>query len=87
MCKIQPRNMGDEKYQTLKVVHFSSLVYEQIFINIWFAIRIWNKYILYDDRFSKGAQATHSVKWDELYKWKNDMKYPRYESELLCAQG
>ncbi len=24
-------------------------------------------------------QATQSVKWDEMYKWKDDMKQPGYE--------
>ncbi len=32
-------------------------------------------------------QATQSVKWNEMYKWKEDMKYPGYEPEQLCAQG
>ncbi len=58
-----------------------------IFINIWFAIRRLNKYILYTKGFSKGMQATHSVKWDEMYKWKDDMKHPGYEPRLICAQG
>ncbi len=31
--------------------------------------------------------ATKSVKWNEMYKWKDDMKYPGYEPEELCAQG
>ncbi len=31
-------------------------------------------------------QATQSVKWNEMYKWKDDMKYPGYESELIWAQ-
>ncbi len=43
-------------------------------INIWFAIRRLNKYILYDDGLSKGTQATQSVKWNEIYKWKDDLK-------------
>ncbi len=29
--------------------------------------------------FSKGTQATQSVKWSEMYKWKDDMKHPGYE--------
>ncbi len=28
-----------------------------------------------------------SVKWDEIYKQKDDMKYPGYEPVQLCAQG
>ncbi len=32
-------------------------------------------------------QATQSVKWNEMYKWKDDMKYPGYKPEQLCAQG
>ncbi len=32
-------------------------------------------------------QATQSVKWNEMYKWKVDMKNPEYEPEQLCAQG
>ncbi len=32
-------------------------------------------------------QDTHSVKWDEMYKWKDDMKHPGYEPELISAQG
>ncbi len=24
-------------------------------------------------------QATQSVKWNEMYKWKDDMKYPGYD--------
>ncbi len=58
-----------------------------IFINIWFAIRRLNKYILYAKGLSKGTQATQSVKWNEMDKWKDDMKYPGYEPEQLCAQG
>ncbi len=46
------------------------------FINIWFAIERLNKYILYARWLSKGMQATQSVKWNEMYKWKDDMKYP-----------
>ncbi len=57
------------------------------FINIWFAIRILNKYILYAKGFSEGTQATQSFKWKEMYKWKDDMKYLGYEPEQLCAQG
>ncbi len=57
------------------------------FINILFAIRRLNKYILYAKGFFKGTQATQSVKWNEMYKWKDDMKYPGYEQEQLCAQG
>ncbi len=30
-------------------------------------------------------QATQSGKWNEMYKWKDDMKYPGYEGELVCA--
>ncbi len=32
-------------------------------------------------------QATQSVKWNEIYKWKDDMKYPGYERDQLCPQG
>ncbi len=56
-----------------------------MFINIWIAIRRLNKYILY--MLSKGTQATQSVKWNEMYKWKDDMKYTGYEPEQLCTQG
>ncbi len=59
--------------------------YVSFFINIWFAIVRLNKYILYAERFSKGKQATQSVKWNEMYIWKDDMKYPGYEPELVCA--
>ncbi len=59
---------------------------KKILINIWFAIRRLNKYILYTKRLSKGTQATQSVKWNEMYKWKDDMKYSGYEPEQLCAQ-
>ncbi len=31
--------------------------------------------------------TTQSVKWNEMYKWKDDMKHPGYEPELICAQG
>ncbi len=46
-----------------------------------------NKYILYTEWLSEGMQATESVKWNEMYKWKDDMKYPGYEPELACAEG
>ncbi len=58
-----------------------------IFIKIWFAIRRLNKYILYAKGLSKCTQVTESVKWNEMYKWKNNMKYPGYETEQLHAQG
>ncbi len=32
-------------------------------------------------------QAIQSVKRNEMYKWKDDMKYSRYEPEQLCTQG
>ncbi len=32
-------------------------------------------------------QGTQTVKWNEIYKWKDDMKYPGYEPDLICAQG
>ncbi len=51
-----------------------------------FAIRRLNKYILNAEGRSKGTQATQSVKWNETYKHKEDMKYPGYKSELVCAQ-
>ncbi len=60
---------------------------KKIFINIRFAIWRLNKYILYAKGLSKGMQATQSVKWNETYKWKDDMKHPGYEPEQLCAQG
>ncbi len=44
-----------------------------IFINLWFAIRRLNKYILYAEGLSKGMQATQSIKWNEMYEWKDDM--------------
>ncbi len=33
-------------------------------------------------------QATQSVKWNEMYKWKDDMKYPGYETEMddMCPR-
>ncbi len=36
---------------------------------------------------TKGTQTTQSVKRNEMYKWKDDMKYTGYELEQLCAQG
>ncbi len=60
---------------------------KNIIINIWFAIRRLNKYILYAKGLSKGMQASQSVNWNEMYKWKDDMKYSGYEPEQLCAQG
>ncbi len=30
-------------------------------------------------------QATQSVKWNEMYKWRDDVKYPVYEPEQLCS--
>ncbi len=32
-------------------------------------------------------QATQSVKWNEMYKWKDDMKHLGYEPELICSKG
>ncbi len=61
--------------------------YLYLFINIWFAIRRLNKYILYAKGLSKGTQVTQGVKWNEMYKWKDYMKYPGYEHEQLGAQG
>ncbi len=69
------------------LIGFIYLFKKNICINIWFAIRRLNKYILYAKRLSKGTQATQSVKWNEMYTWKDDMKYPGYEPEHLCAQG
>ncbi len=66
---------------------FSYLNFLFSFIKIWFAIRRLNEYILYAKGLSKGMQATQSVKWNEMYKWKVDMKNPEYEPEQLCAQG
>ncbi len=34
-----------------------------------------NKYILYGKGFLKPRMATQSVKWNEMYKWKDDMKH------------
>ncbi len=31
--------------------------------------------------------VTQSVKWIEMYKWKDDMKHPGYEPELICAKA
>ncbi len=39
-------------------------------INIWFANRRLNKYILFAKGLSKGTQATQS----EMYKWKDYIK-------------
>ncbi len=58
-----------------------------IFVNIWFVIQRMNKYILYVNRISKGMQVNKSVKWNEMYKLKDDMKCPGYEPEKLYAQG
>ncbi len=58
-----------------------------IIINIWFAIQRLDKYILYAKGLSKSMQATQIVKWNDMYKWKDDMKYPGYVPEQLCAQG
>ncbi len=63
------------------------MLYTNVFIKIWFAIRRFNKYILYADGFSKVTQVTQSVKLNEMYKWKDDIKYLVYEPELVCAQG
>ncbi len=56
------------------------------FLNIWFAIRRLNNYKLYTEGFSKGMQVTKSVKWNEMYKWKDDIKYPGHEPKLICAK-
>ncbi len=32
-------------------------------------------------------QATQNVEWNEMYKWKDYIKHPGYEPELICAQG
>ncbi len=64
-----------------------SLLIFIIFINIWFGIRRLNKYIFYAKGLSKGTHATQSVKWNEMYQWKDDMKYPGYEPDLVCAHG
>ncbi len=52
---------------------------------MWFAIRRLNKYILYAEELFKDTQATQSVKSNEMYKWKDDMKYPEYEPDLVYA--
>ncbi len=31
-------------------------------------------------------QATQSVKWNEMYKWKYDMKHTGYKPEMICTQ-
>ncbi len=41
----------------------------------------------YAEWLSEGTQATQSVKWNDMYKWKDDIKYLGYELELVCAQG
>ncbi len=43
--------------------------------------------MLYAKGLSKGMQATQIVKWNGMYKWKDDMKYLGYEPEQLCAKG
>ncbi len=63
------------------------LAIQYIFINIWFVIRRLNKCILYAKGLSNGMQATQSVKWNEMYKWNDDMKYPGFEPEQLGDQG
>ncbi len=30
-------------------------------------------------------QATQSIKWNEMYKWKDDMKHPGHEPERVWA--
>ncbi len=68
------------------MIHWFILYYLVIFIfiKVWFAIWTLNKYILYAEGLSNDTQATQSVKWNEIYKWKDDMKYPGYEPEV-CA--
>ncbi len=56
------------------------------FINIWFVDWI-NTYYIYAKGLSKATQVTQTVKWNEIYKWKDDMKYPGYEPELICTHG
>ncbi len=62
-----------------------------LLINIWFTTQRLNTYILwcilYAKGISQGRQATPSVKSNEMFKWKDDMKCQRYTSELVCAQG
>ncbi len=70
---------------TIIIIILSSFLF--YYSNIWFAIIRLKKYILYANGLSKGMQATQSVKWNEMYKWKDDMKYPGYKPEQLCAQG
>ncbi len=31
--------------------------------------------------------ATQSVKWNEMHRWKDDIKHPGYEPELGYALG
>ncbi len=74
--------MDHEKYKycLLCDLHLEN-IFIFIFINIWFSIWRLNKYILYAEGLTKGTQATQSVKWNEMYKWKGDMKYPVMFSE------
>ncbi len=30
-------------------------------------------------------QANLSLKWDEMYKWKDDIEHSGYEPELICG--
>ncbi len=66
---------------------FCPLLYVFFFLNIFiilsliilFAIWRLNKYILYGKGFLKAHKPPKSVKWNEMYKWKDDMKHPGYE--------
>ncbi len=37
--------------------------------------------MLYAKGLFKDMHATQSVKWNEMYKWKDDMKYTGYKPE------
>ncbi len=58
----------------------------KVFINIWFAIRRLNKYILYAEGLSKGTQSTQSVneikRINEKMTWNTqDMNLSSYVSK------
>ncbi len=69
------------KYNVLSFLIFFLLIYD-LQSEDWI-----NTYYMLKGYLSKGTQATQSVKWNEMYKWTDDMKYPGYEPEQLCAQG
>ncbi len=85
------------KYQFVRVelcVHITSLLLLiSIIISLLISLLMYdlqskdwiNTY--YIVKLSKGMKATQSVKWNEMYKWKDDMKHPGYGPELIYAQG